>query len=245
MPEDDPRALDLTALDPPGIDEAWAMAIRPAAEAQARASKRLADARRYLKAGGYHRERGERIEAEATAMMDEAMARYRAASAPFDEEYERRGGWPRYLLVCNSNGHVHTSPHRCSTIVPGSTMVAPVYELSGASEAEVVARCGTSACTRCFPAAPVETRVDRERRSAEARQAKAAERAAKAAAQAVRRAEREARARAKGEALLAEFEQQPEGTDMYQWFYSDARLQRTYGETGFGAMRDMRDSAYR
>lgn len=151
--------MDLTTLSPPEIDELWSEAIAPASRAIAAANERMRSARRYLKAGGHYTATGERIEAEANEKLAAAREEYAAVSAPFDAEFERRGGWTRYLQVIASNGHVH-SPS-CHTIIPRQTMVAPVFELSGQDGAGVVARAGFSACSKCFPDAPVQTVADK------------------------------------------------------------------------------------
>jgi hypothetical protein len=102
---------------------------------------------------------GERMMAQGTAAQDAARAEYREASAPFDAEFERRGGWTRYLQVIASNGHVH-SPY-CHTLTPGQTFVQPVFELSGQDGAGVVVAAGHTACSKCFPDAPVQTVDDK------------------------------------------------------------------------------------
>lgn len=150
---------DLTVLSPAEIDEMWSEAIAPASRAMGVANERARSAQRYLRAGGQYAETGERIKAEAAAAQAVARADYAAASAPFDAEFAARGGWSRYLLVANSNGHVHAPG--CHTIVPGRTMVSPVFELSGQDGAGVVAAAGHTACSKCFPDAPVETVADK------------------------------------------------------------------------------------
>lgn len=150
---------DLTLLSPPEVDELWAAAIEPAARAQRSAAEAMRAAMRYVRAGGYYATRGETQRAAAQEKLDAAVAQYREASAPFDAEFERRGGWTRYLQVANANGHVHHGA--CHTMTPGRTMVAPVFELSGQDDAGVVAAAGHTACSKCFPDAPVETAEDR------------------------------------------------------------------------------------
>ncbi|MGH2900713.1 MAG: hypothetical protein ACRDMZ_18705, partial [Solirubrobacteraceae bacterium] len=152
-------AADLTTLSPPEIDELWAEAIAPASQALGAANELARSARRYVRAGGAFAQRGEQRLAEAQAAQEAALVAYREASAPFDAEFERRGGWTRYLQVIASNGHVHHG--HCHTILPGRTMVAPVFELSGQGGAGVVAAAGFSACSKCFPDAPVETVEDK------------------------------------------------------------------------------------
>lgn len=102
-----------------------------------------------------------------------------------NNEYNRRGGWTRFWIVTNANGHIHTSMS-CSTCFP-STQYGWLPNLSGSTNEEVVELAGESACTICFPDAPVDTRnrpsqIEEPARKAarEAREAKAAEKAEKA-----------------------------------------------------------------
>jgi hypothetical protein len=78
----------------------------------------------------------------------------RAETLPYDEEFDRRGGWSRFWLVTNNGGHIHSSMH-CSTCRP-TTEFAWLPEVSGKTEAEAVAEHGAILCTVCFPSAPVE-----------------------------------------------------------------------------------------
>lgn len=113
-----------------------------------------------------------------------------AEGVPFRAEFQRRGGWTRAFLVVNNGGHVH-STRGCSTCFV-STKFFWVTDLSGADEAEIVAKAGERACTVCYPSAPVEvlsrpTQIfsDEERDQAKAREERAAKRAEKDAAQLV------------------------------------------------------------
>lgn len=82
------------------------------------------------------------------AMLDEVATQI----APIDAEFERRGGWSRYILV--RGGHLHR--RGCSTIRP-TTACFLLSESSGLNEDEVVERYSYTACTKCFPDAPVAT----------------------------------------------------------------------------------------
>lgn len=102
-----------------------------------------------------------------------------------DAEYAKRGGWTRFWIVVNSNGHIHTS-RSCTTCFP-TTQYAWLPDLSGSTNDEVVELAGESACTICFPDAPVDTRnrpsrIEEPARKAarEERERKAAEKARKA-----------------------------------------------------------------
>lgn len=106
-------------------------------------------------------------------------------AVPFRVEFERRGGWTRAYLVTNAGGHVHSSM-ACPTCFP-STQYHWVTQLSDHAEIEIVEAAGESACTFCYPSAPVDVLKRKssielpERRAARLeRDRKAAERAAKA-----------------------------------------------------------------
>jgi hypothetical protein len=105
--------------------------------------------------------------------IDEARERVAAYQAkldeikvqiePFDTEYDDRGGWTRYLLVTNRGGHLHRMAadgyrYVCHTLRPGRTRVFLLAESSGMANAEVVERYSFTACSKCFPEAPVEPR---------------------------------------------------------------------------------------
>jgi hypothetical protein len=152
---------DLTTLSPSQVDELWAAAMEPAYRAQAA----LAETRRSLKRYRRHGRTPDYLvqrEAEQEATLVEAIK----AGEPFDAEYERRGGWTRYLLVVgSSNGHVHRvlggsfTSSSCPSLIPGQTLVAPKFELSGSDDAGIVTQLGEKACTKCFPDAPVQDRA--------------------------------------------------------------------------------------
>lgn len=74
----------------------------------------------------------------------------------YEAEYHRRGRWTRAFLVHNGNGHVHKS-RSCSTLRP-TTSLLWVTSYSGKNESEVIEDAGESACTVCYPNAPVDTR---------------------------------------------------------------------------------------
>lgn len=184
---------NLTSLSPAEVDALWLDAIQPALRAQAAATATISSARRYLKAGGAYTARGNEMLARGNEALAAAEAAYDEASAPFAAEYDARGGWNRYLMVANSNGHLHrgwAGTCHCHTL-QRTTWVAPVPALSGMSNSDVVAEMKHTACSVCFPDAPVLTTADRKRMSAEAKAAKQAEREAKAAAKAAAREPRD------------------------------------------------------
>jgi hypothetical protein len=89
----------------------------------------------------------EQQEAVVNDILDEAV--------PYEAEFNRRGGWTRAFLVKNVNGHVHKT-RDCSTCTT-STQFGWLTEYSGGSEETVVDDAGSSACTVCYPSAPVES----------------------------------------------------------------------------------------
>lgn len=88
---------------------------------------------------------------EGKAQAEEAIAGLEADAAPYEAEFDRRP-WTRYLVV--PGGHLHF--RGCHTLTPGRTMVGQIAEASGLDQAEVVGKYGVTACTHCFPDAPVE-----------------------------------------------------------------------------------------
>jgi hypothetical protein len=74
-----------------------------------------------------------------------------AESVPLEAEYAKHR-WPRFFLVTNGNGHVHSS-RQCVTTYP-KTRWAWLPQLSGKSEQTAVHEHGEKMCTICFPSAP-------------------------------------------------------------------------------------------
>lgn len=77
--------------------------------------------------------------------------------AKLEDEFGRRGGWPRAYLV--TDGHVHSSMH-CSSCNRGEfpTRFFWMIDYSGKTHAEIVEAAGERACTLCYPDAPVARR---------------------------------------------------------------------------------------
>jgi hypothetical protein len=126
------------------------------------------------------------------------LAELAATSAPYEAEFARRGGWSRFFLCLNAEGHVHRSL-ACSTL-RRDTQMAWLPELSGRTEAEMVAEHGDGACTVCFPTAPTmagfgDGTSARARRTAEERAARDAEAAARRTAKAEKELVRPVRGR--------------------------------------------------
>ena len=152
---------DLTTLTPVEVDtflsENW--------KAQSTAAYYLADyvdvvakeREKYVKRTGsddgfpendyYAKRYAEKVDEYRTTLTD-----LRAAAAPYEDEYMRRGCWRRYFLVTNSNGHVHRGMD-CSTCYPTTTYGWLVH-LADCDESAMVEEHGTQACTVCFPDAP-------------------------------------------------------------------------------------------
>lgn len=94
------------------------------------------------------------------ASASAAVVEARAAFAPLDAEWDRRGGWSRFFIVQNNNGHIHSNMH-CSTCYV-RTQFGWLPDLSGLTEADAVEAHGTILCSVCFPSAPVEWTVGRQ-----------------------------------------------------------------------------------
>lgn len=127
--------------------------------------------------------------------IDKALATIKSLNAELDgliteraelhDEFNGRGGWNRYYLVTNTNGHVHTSTE-CATCFDG-TDFGWLIQFSGTEQDEMGKLSGEAACAVCFPNLPTEVmqakrdaRVDTTERIA-AREAQAAATAAKKA----------------------------------------------------------------
>ena len=171
--------LQMTELTAPEIDARLADIARRRAAVEAAVHRLL----------WVRRRDGRVVERElgptGLAQLDELRAKLAelgAESAPYEKEFSRRGGWSRFFLCLNAEGHVHSSL-ACSTL-RRETQMAWLPELSGRIEAEMVAEHGNGACTVCFPSAPtmagfVDGTSARARRTAEERAARDAEAAAR------------------------------------------------------------------
>jgi hypothetical protein len=139
---------DLTKMDPPEIEALWQEALKPAQRTEMDLNGCLSQQRRYRKFGAeipeYLTEREEYLREQ----LNEQLAQ---VSATFQTEFDRRGGWTRYYHV--QGGHVHKLS--CQTLTPGRTLVGLVIEASGMDADDVIGRFDYTACTHCFPSAPV------------------------------------------------------------------------------------------
>jgi len=112
--------------------------------------------RQVAASGGINASRAQRA-LDSLAAAEKKVDDLNAEAAPLNAEFTRRGGWPRFFLVTNSNGHIHRSMS-CSTCRP-TTQYAWLPEMSGKSEDEALAELaegGAILCSVCFPSAPVE-----------------------------------------------------------------------------------------
>jgi hypothetical protein len=157
------EALDLLTATPAQIDDAlfplwaerWALTDRVVSYRSTIAATLFPGSIRRFTNRGYEIVRG--ISTVQLRQWDDLLVKaqenlevVKAAIAPIDAEYVRRGGWDRYILV--GGGHLHKSG--CSTVRP-TTQAYLLAEASGLTEDEVVEKYSYTACTKCFPNAPV------------------------------------------------------------------------------------------
>ena len=107
------------------------------------------------------------------------LADAQAELKELNDEFARRGGWTRSVLcVTNgSGGHFHRYTN-CQTLRPTSEL-ALAYQLSGASEDQLIAMVGSDACTYCYPNAPVDRTGSASRATADMELCRAAHNAAR------------------------------------------------------------------
>lgn len=147
-----PAERDLTFEDPVDIDTELSELVMKwhLLNDRAVAQRKRADMWRDRE-DGYSIKQVEKYDAEADRAIAE-MEEVSAAQEPFDHEFSRRGGWTRAYYV--PGGHLHTS-RACQSIGP-TTRFMWLPELSGKDEDEIVDQAGETACTFCFPSAPVD-----------------------------------------------------------------------------------------
>lgn len=139
---------DLSAMTVADIDQLWFDQAEPLRREQQQLNETRKTIRRYRKFGQSAPEyltRQEQRSAERIAELQQQLA-------PFDEQWEQRGGWPRAYLVLNRDGHIHRS--RTCKQLHVSTQIAWLPDLSGADDQQVIEHAGHMACTTCFPDAP-------------------------------------------------------------------------------------------
>lgn len=114
----------------------------------------------------------------------QTIADCEAAAEPLNAEFERRGGWTRAWLVLNSGGHVHRTT-ACRTCF-ATTRFAWLTQFSGHDETEIIDAAGETACTECYPGAPVDVRNRSSRIKTPEQLAREAEKAERAKAKAAK-----------------------------------------------------------
>lgn len=127
----------------------------------------------------------------------------RVEAKPLHDEFRRRGGWPRYYHVTNTNGHVHSSLN-CPSCFP-DTQYAWRTDLSGLWAAQVVEREAYQACSVCMPIAPTEQKAAFKAHQQEKRETKQREREAKQAEKVARKLAREESLAHKANAALDKY----------------------------------------
>lgn len=130
------------------------------------------------------------LEAKLAVARETASAVW-ALTAPFDAEFDRRGGWSRLYLVDNSGGHVHSTMD-CKTCFTTTEFVW-LPEYSDKPATEVVEAAGALTCLTCFGSV---RETIRRKRGVDPTKAKTA---IEAPARKAARLEREAKAAAKAE----------------------------------------------
>jgi len=188
--------MDLTTQTPVEIDTAIAEIYGRFYKASHDADVAFAHAKSYRKGleakaagrSGYLYWTEERL-----AEQEEKVATLRAAAqeimretAPFNQEFDRRGGWTRAWLVDNTNGHVHNTMD-CQTCFI-TTQFVWLPEFSGQPETDIVEAAGEKACTVCYPSAPVDVLKRKSSIEAPARKAARLEREARSAEIAAKKA---------------------------------------------------------
>jgi hypothetical protein len=189
--------MDLITATPAEIDTEIARIEVQAADAYTRLKFTRQDIAQYDKAQSEGRSYFGRSIEILNDRRDQAladMAAAREARLPLDTEYIKRGGWTRYFVVDNNNGHLHTSTGCQNTYA--TTSWVWMTGMSGMTRAEAVEQGGSLTCLSCFPDFREEIESGREprfetprmrktREEREAAAAKKAEKARKAAANAV------------------------------------------------------------
>jgi hypothetical protein len=166
---------------------------------------------------------------EVAAKNAPARAALVAQTEPLQAEWDRRGGWKRYVYCVANNGHYHRGTE-CHTLRPFRTQVVWVAELSGLNDEQVIEQVGFKACSQpeCFPLAPVHPAWART--EAEAKSNKNAEREAKYLKGLAVREKKVANIEkrfAKMRALLAEVE-----AGRFRSDENEERFQRVHAEYG-------------
>lgn len=172
-------AQQLAHMPPAEVDAKLNTLGHERARVESRAESLRAAARR-ARAGQHPNITAAQRWEEEAAQCETRMCALAAQMAPYEQEYRRRGGWPRAYLVQNVGGHVHRSTS-CTSCYP-STRYEWLTHYSGRREDEIVYAAGELACTVCYPTAPVQvlTRIGEIRRRTDVeREQRVAQKAAK------------------------------------------------------------------
>lgn len=178
---------------------------------------------------------------DQVAKLEAKIAVCRAEAEPFEAEFARRGGWRRFFLVTNQNGHIHTSMN-CTTCFH-DTQYAWLPGYSAMTDEEIVGLEAYRCCTVCMPVAPAEQKAARAAHTKAQREAKAAERQAKADTKDAKGRERASKLVDKVEAAIEKIggwevfcdeyathtARYPDKKSLYEWRYVEA-IQQTVGD---------------
>lgn len=175
--------------------------------------------------------------AEMMREAEEELAELEEEARPLHAEYERRGSWPRYYHVTNSNGHVHTSIYCPSCFY--DTQYAWRTDLSGLTEEEVVEREAHWACSVCMPIAPADQKAAFKAYQERKRTEKAQEREAKKAEKAARKLAREESLAHKANAALDKY-----GDDYIKQAWYDGKITDSVYDTLYDAGRAGNEGKY-
>lgn len=115
-----------------------------------------------------------KIEDRRAAAVDD-IAKLTEEAKPLEAIYADEGGWSRFFLVTNTNGHIHADTS-CSTCY-ATTLFSWLPELSGLTEADAVESYGEILCSVCFPSAPAEWTNGESKATKEAKAERAAAKA--------------------------------------------------------------------
>lgn len=97
---------------------------------------------------------------EHVGQLDRQIAAVTAEIEKLEAEYSRRP-WSRFISV--EDGHLHSGTRCAGGTIRISTKIGWHPELSGKTEAEAVEQFGPMLCTFCYPSAPVEFTIGKQK----------------------------------------------------------------------------------
>lgn len=97
---------------------------------------------------------------EHVGQLDRQIAAVTAEIEKLEAEYSRRP-WSRFISV--EDGHLHSGTRCAGGTIRISTKIGWHPELSGKTEAEAVEQFGPMLCTHCYPSAPVEFTIGKQK----------------------------------------------------------------------------------